>query len=466
MSCLVYLPRDRYTTAVRLKMEAILREAFDGASVDYTTRVSPSRCWPGCTSSSGCRGRRPSPTSTTAELRAALVDATRTWDEDLAEAAARRVRRGGGARLIGRLRQGASPRPTRRTSALASPSPTCATSRRLTTHRGLDPAEPLPGPPGGAPGERRFKLYRRGPLSLTAVLPLFTHLGRRGRSTSGRTRSRRPTAASVLHLRLRAAAPQADALGRPTATTTCASVFQDAFAGGVGRARRERRLQRPGARRRADLAAGRHPARRRQVPAADRRRTFSQDYVESAPRRQRRHRRGARRPLRGPLRPRPVPGTGAAEDERAAAPERARRSRSTTPSTRSRASTTTGSSGPSWASSGPPCGRTTSSQVAEPGDGQSSPTCRFKLDPKAVPGPAGAPADVRDLGLQPAGRGRAPALRQGRPRRPALVRPARGLPHRDPRAGQGADGQERRHRADRLQGRLLRQGAARPGRRP
>ena len=28
VSCLVYLPRDRYTTAVRLKMEDILRAAF------------------------------------------------------------------------------------------------------------------------------------------------------------------------------------------------------------------------------------------------------------------------------------------------------------------------------------------------------------------------------------------------------------------------------------------------------
>ena len=42
VSCLIYIPRDRYTTAVRLRMEAILRGAFHGASVDYTTRVSES----------------------------------------------------------------------------------------------------------------------------------------------------------------------------------------------------------------------------------------------------------------------------------------------------------------------------------------------------------------------------------------------------------------------------------------
>ena len=42
MSCLIYLPRDRYTTAVRLRIEAILREVFGGTSVDFTTRVTES----------------------------------------------------------------------------------------------------------------------------------------------------------------------------------------------------------------------------------------------------------------------------------------------------------------------------------------------------------------------------------------------------------------------------------------
>src|SRR5207237_6071352 len=36
MSCLVYLPRDRYTTNVRLRAQGILREALHGVSVDYS----------------------------------------------------------------------------------------------------------------------------------------------------------------------------------------------------------------------------------------------------------------------------------------------------------------------------------------------------------------------------------------------------------------------------------------------
>jgi glutamate dehydrogenase len=42
LSCLIYLPRDRYTTAVRKRMEEILMRALGGASVEYTARVTES----------------------------------------------------------------------------------------------------------------------------------------------------------------------------------------------------------------------------------------------------------------------------------------------------------------------------------------------------------------------------------------------------------------------------------------
>ena len=70
---------------------------------------------------------------------------------------------------------------------------------------------------------------------------------------------------------------------------------------------------------------------------------------------------------------------------------------------------------------------------------------------------AAAAAAGRDLRLQPA-HGRHPSARRpGGARRHPLVRPARGFPHRDPGPDEGADGEERRHRAGRLEGRLLRQ---------
>ncbi|BBY30868.1 NAD-glutamate dehydrogenase [Mycolicibacterium sediminis] len=42
VSCLVYLPRDRYTTAVRLEMQDILVRELGGLSLEYTARVSES----------------------------------------------------------------------------------------------------------------------------------------------------------------------------------------------------------------------------------------------------------------------------------------------------------------------------------------------------------------------------------------------------------------------------------------
>ena len=42
LSCLVYLPRDRYTTAVRRRMENLLLTRLGGATIEYTARVTES----------------------------------------------------------------------------------------------------------------------------------------------------------------------------------------------------------------------------------------------------------------------------------------------------------------------------------------------------------------------------------------------------------------------------------------
>ena len=98
-------------------------------------------------------------------------------------------------------------------------------------------------------------------------------------------------------------------------------------------------------------------------------------------------------------------------------------------------------------------------------DGRPKSYVAFKLDPQAIPDLPAPRPQVRDLRLLAAVRGRAPAVRAGRPGRAALVRPAGGLPYRGARPGQGADGEERGDRAGRRQGRLRAQAeAGRPGR--
>jgi len=173
VSCLIYIPRDRYTTAVRLKMEAILRTAFHGASVDYTTRVSESvlarlhfvvRVAPG----------EVIPSVDAKDLQQRLIEATRTWDEDLSEVARIEFGEEAGARLIG-LYGKAFPEAYKEDF---SPRVGAVDLRQFELLEDADATRlNLYHEPGSPSAERRFKLYRRGRLSLTAVLPLFTHFG-------------------------------------------------------------------------------------------------------------------------------------------------------------------------------------------------------------------------------------------------------------------------------------------------
>jgi glutamate dehydrogenase len=83
ISCLVYLPRDRFTTANRLKMQEILLQELNGIGLDYTTRVNDSML---------ARIHfivRTDPASPVGEidsnaLSTKLADGTRPWEDDFA----------------------------------------------------------------------------------------------------------------------------------------------------------------------------------------------------------------------------------------------------------------------------------------------------------------------------------------------------------------------------------------------
>src|SRR6266567_2484742 len=88
MSCLVYLPRDRYTTWVRLRAQGILRAALHGVSVDYSATVRDSALARLYVVVRGEPGR-PVTRVDAAALERKLAEAVRSWDEDLAAEAVR-----------------------------------------------------------------------------------------------------------------------------------------------------------------------------------------------------------------------------------------------------------------------------------------------------------------------------------------------------------------------------------------
>jgi len=95
VSCLVYLPRDRYTTAVRLQIEDILVGEFGGTSLEFTARVTES---PWALLHFMVRLRDDSDTridtseANQVRIQALLTEATRTWsDRMIGEAAAASV---------------------------------------------------------------------------------------------------------------------------------------------------------------------------------------------------------------------------------------------------------------------------------------------------------------------------------------------------------------------------------------
>lgn len=93
VAAMVYLPRDRYTTAVRLEMQDILVRELGGASIDYSARVSESELasvyftirLPGVDTSEPVRVSSAEEISEPERLRIQnlLGEASRTWDDHL-----------------------------------------------------------------------------------------------------------------------------------------------------------------------------------------------------------------------------------------------------------------------------------------------------------------------------------------------------------------------------------------------
>ena len=458
VSCLVYLPRDRYNTTVRLRIEALLLEAYGGETIDNTTRVSESTL-----ARLHFVVRMPSgvdiPDVDEAALERRVIDATRTWDEDLSEALSASRGVDEGARTMAAYAK-ALPEAYKEdfdvetaVADLDRIEGLGEGDRTTALHLYADAA-------AESPEERRFKLYRRADLSLTQVLPLFTHLG--VEVTDERPYEVRGVDHRVLHIFDFGLRAPAERWGSGDEVDDVRARFEDAF-----RAVWEGRAESDGFNALV-LGAGltwRQVVILRTVAKYLRQTgsTFSQDYVESALVAHTDIARSLVELFQTRFDPDAFDDTTeAGRDQRAARQKAivverqggARRRREPRPRPHR--------AGAARRHPGEPAHELLPARRPRQRQDLRLP----QAQPQEGPRPPRAAADVRDLGLQPARRGGAPALRQGRPRRTAVERPPRGLPHRDPRPRQGADGQERRHRAHRQQGRLLRQAAPRPRGRP
>ncbi|MFE7354752.1 NAD-glutamate dehydrogenase [Streptomyces sp. NPDC057543] len=177
-SAIVYLPRDRYTTGVRLRLIDILKEELGGTSVDFTAwntesilsrlhfvvRVAPGTELPDLTDAEADR------------IEARLVEAARSWADGFQEALTAEC---GEERAAELLRQYGHSFPE---GYKADHTPRSAVSDMIHLEAlkidEKDFSLSLYEPVGAGPGERRFKIYRTGEqVSLSAVLPALQRLG-------------------------------------------------------------------------------------------------------------------------------------------------------------------------------------------------------------------------------------------------------------------------------------------------
>ncbi len=173
VSCLIYAPRERYTTELRRRWQAILVDAFRGTGSEFAVLLSESalvrvlvtvRTQPGGI-----------PAYDADELERRLAAAMRRWEDDLADALVRAHGEGQGGPLYHRY-AAAFPAAYREDFPARSAVPDIAlVESALATGR---PAINLYRPVDAAPRTLRFKLVNRGaPVPLSNALPMLERMG-------------------------------------------------------------------------------------------------------------------------------------------------------------------------------------------------------------------------------------------------------------------------------------------------
>lgn len=174
LSCMVYLPRDRYTTAVRERIAAILKTQLGGESVEYTARVSESML---------ARLHfvvRPPKGELVGEydvedLERRLAEAARSWRDDFVSAVHAEYGEEEGAQLA-RAYADSFPEAFKEDYAPRTGAVDLGRLEAIEGDEGV--ALSLYQLPDSGPNEARLKVFRIGsPLSLSHVLPVLSSMG-------------------------------------------------------------------------------------------------------------------------------------------------------------------------------------------------------------------------------------------------------------------------------------------------
>ena len=173
-SCLVYLPRDRYNTATRLRIQRILQDAYGVSIIDHTAHVSDSvlaRLHFVVRAASGEELGEPDLLG----VEERIIAAARSWEDHFAQALRDRLGAHQAARLLPIYRD-AFPEAYKEDFAPRVASHDVQAIDELGADVSIHVL--MYEPMVERPVQRRVKIYRTDqPISLTAVLPVLTSLG-------------------------------------------------------------------------------------------------------------------------------------------------------------------------------------------------------------------------------------------------------------------------------------------------
>ena len=150
VTCLVFVPRDRYNTAMRERMEQLLREALGRAPRASSRPSCRNRCSPGsCSPFTRRTARRPRSTKPISRRR--LLELSRSWTDRLRERLIDAARRGAGQPAVRRVWRRLPLSYRERIDARAAV-PDVAEHRPPVARRGGRSRDDAIPPPGGSGG--------------------------------------------------------------------------------------------------------------------------------------------------------------------------------------------------------------------------------------------------------------------------------------------------------------------------